>query len=87
METRALFIRIRRLEEEVAALRRQTWPYIQAEKETRGLRNLEELKDFFKNLDDQTILELLKLKARLSRNPGLQGLEYDAIIRMRNNFC
>lgn len=87
METRALFIRIRRLEEEVAALRRQTWPYIQAEKETRGLRNLEELKDFFKNLDDQTILELLKIKARLSRNPGLQGLEYDAIIRMRNNFC
>lgn len=87
METRALFTRIRQLEEEVAALRRQTWPYVQAEKEARGVRDIEEFRDFFKNLDDQTILELLRLKARLSRNPGLQGLEYDAIMRLRNNFC
>jgi len=92
METRVLITqvllpRIRQLEEEVAALRRQTWPYVQAQKDAMGLRDLEEFRDFFKNLDDQTILELLRLKARLSRNPGLQGMEYDAIIRLRNNFC
>ena len=92
METRLLIThvllpRIRQLEEEVAALRRQTWPYVQAEKDAKGLRNIEEFKDFFKNLDDDTVLELLRLKAKLSRNPGLQGREYDVITSLRNNFC
>jgi len=92
METRALITqvllpRIRQLEEEVAALRRQTWPYVQAEKDVRGLRSIDELRDFFKNLDDDTTLELLRLKARLSRNPGLQGREVDIIMGLRNNFC
>ena len=85
--TQVLLPRIRQLEEEVAALRRQTWPYVQAEKDARGLRNMEEFRDFFKNLDDETTLELLRLKAKLSRNPGLQGREYDVITSMRNNFC
>jgi hypothetical protein len=92
METRALITqvlmpRIRQLEEEVAALRRQTWPYVQAEKDAKGLRSIDELRDFFKNLDDDTTLELLRLKARLSRNPGLQGREVDMIMSLRNNFC
>jgi len=82
-----LMPRIRQLEEEVASLRRQTWPYIQAEKDARGLRSIDELRDFFKNLDDDTTLELLRLKARLSRNPGLQGREVDMIMSLRNNFC
>ena len=85
--TQVLLPRIRQLEEEVAALRRQTWPYVQAEKDARGLRNMEEFRDFFKNLDDETTLELLRLKAKLSRNPGLQGREYDVITSLRNNFC
>src|SRR6056300_1027490 len=92
METRALITqvlmpRIRQLEEEVAALRRQTWPYVQAEKDAKGLRSIDELRDFFKNLDDDTTLELLRLKARLSRNPGLQGMEVDMIMSLRKNFC
>ena len=92
METRALITkvllpRIKQLEEEVAALRRQTWPYVQAQKDVKGLKDWEEFRDFFKNLDDQTILDLLRLKARLSRNPGLPGAEYDVIVRLRNNFC
>lgn len=92
METRALITkvllpRIRQLEEEIAALRRQTWPYVQAQKEAKGLRDWEEFRDFFKNLDDDTVLELLRLKAKISRNPGLQGREYDTIMSLRNNFC
>lgn len=85
--TKVLIPRIHQLEEEIASLRRHTWPYVQAEKEAKGLRNLEEFVDFFKHLDNETILELLRLKAKMSRNPGLQGREYDAIMNLRNNFC
>ena len=79
--------RIRQLEEEVATLRKQTWPYVQAEIDAKGLRSIDELRDFFKNIDDETTLELLRLKAKLSRNPGLQGREVDIIMNLRNNFC
>jgi hypothetical protein len=48
---------------------------------------MEAKRDFFKNLDDETVKELLRLKTRLSRNPGLQGREYDVITTLRNNFC
>jgi len=85
--TKVLIPRIRQLEEEVATLRRHTWPYVQSQKDARGLSNIETLRDFFKNLDDDTVLELLRLKARLSRNPGLQGREFDIIMSLRNNFC
>ncbi|ADQ91569.1 hypothetical protein OlV1_193c [Ostreococcus lucimarinus virus 1] len=85
--TKVLLPRIRQLEEEVAALRRHTWPYVQSQKETNQLDDIHAKRDFFKNLDDDTILELLRLKARLSRNPGLQGREYDVITTLRNNFC
>ena len=92
METRLLIThvllpRIRQLEEEVATLRRHTWPYVQAHKETHQLDDIEAKRDFFKNLDDDTVLELLRLKAKLSRNPGLQGREYDVITSLRTNFC
>jgi hypothetical protein len=92
METRVLITqvllpRIRQLEEEVASLRRHTWPYVQARKELTNIDDIEAKRDFFKNLDDDTVLELLKLKARLSRNPGLGGREYDIIMSLRNNFC
>lgn len=92
METRTLITqvllpRIRQLEEEVAILRKHTWPYVQAQRESRGLSDVDTIRDFFRNLDDKTVLELLRLKSKMSRNPGLQGVEYDAVMRLRNNFC
>ena len=85
--TKVLLPRIRQLEEEVAALRRHTWPYVQAQKEVHQLDDMEAKRDFFKNLDDATVMELLRLKAKLSSNPGLQGREFDVITSLRNNFC
>ena len=85
--TKVLLPRIRQLEEEVANLRKQTWPYVQAQKEDMGMRDMEELMDFFKDLDDETILKLLRMKRRFSRNPGLQGREIDIVMSLRNNFC
>ena len=84
--TKVLIPRIRQLEDEIASLRRHTWPYIQSQKEMNQLEDIQAKMDFFKNLDDDTVLELLRLKARLSRNPGLQGREYDIIRGLRNNF-
>lgn len=85
--TKVLLPRIRQLEEEVANLRKLTWPYVQAQKEDMGMRDMEELVDFFKDLDDETILKLLRMKRRFSRNPGLQGREVDVVMSLRNNFC
>lgn len=85
--TKVLLPRIRKLEEEVANLRKQTWPYVQAQKEDMGMRNMEELLDFFKDLDDETILKLLRMKRKFTRNPGLQGREVDIVMSLRNNFC
>jgi hypothetical protein len=84
METRALITqvllpRIRQLEEELATLRKHTWPYVQAQKESHQLDDIEAKRDFFKNLDDDTVLELLRLKARHSRNPGFRGREFDLL--------
>ena len=85
--TKVLLPRIRQLEREVAELRKQTWPYVQAQKEDMGLRDVEELIDFFKDLDDETILKLMRMKRKFSRNPGLQGREVDIVMSLRNNFC
>ena len=85
--TKVLLPRIRQLEKEVATLREQTWPYVQAQKEDMGMRDMEELVDFFKDLDDETILKLLRMKRKFSRNPGLQGREVDIVMSLRNNFC
>jgi len=85
--TKVLLPRIRKLEEEVANLRKQTWPYVQAQKEDMGLRDMDELMEFFNDLDDETILKLLRMKRKFSRNPGLQGREVDIVMSLRNNFC
>ena len=45
--TKVLLPRIRQLEREVAELRKQTWPYVQAQKEDMGLRDMQELIVFF----------------------------------------
>lgn len=85
--TKVLLPRIRQLEQEVAELRKQTWPYVQAQKEDMGLRDMQELVEFFKDLDDETILKLMRMKRKFSRNPGLQGREIDIVMSLRNNFC
>jgi hypothetical protein len=85
--TKVLLPRIRQLEEEVAELRKQTWPYVQAQKEDMGMRDLEEIVEFFKDLDDETLLKLLRMKRKFSRNPqGLLGREIDIVRNLRNNF-
>jgi mevalonate kinase len=85
--TKVLLPRIRQLEQEVAELRKQTWPYVQAQKEDMGLRDMQELVEFFKDLDNETILKLMRMKRKFSRNPGLQGREIDIVMSLRNNFC
>ena len=85
--TKILLPRIRRLEQEVAELRKQTWPYVQAQKEDMGMRDMEELMEFLKHLDDETMLKLLRMKRKFSRNPpGLPGREVDIVMNLRNNF-
>jgi|TARA_R110000822_G_C15240506_1_gene486314 hypothetical protein len=85
--TKVLLPRIRQLEQEVAELRKQTWPYVQAQKEDMGMRDLEEIVEFFKDLDDETLLKLLRMKRKFSRNPpGLPGREVDIVMNLRNNF-
>lgn len=76
--------RLRQLEEEVRLLRKHTWPYVQAKKETSYMDDIESKREFFNLLDDNTALELLRLKSKYSRNPGLQGREFDLL---RNHFC
>ena len=85
--TKVLLPRIRQLEKEVVTLREQTWPYVQAQKEDMGLRDMRELMFFFEDLDDETILKLLRMKRKFSGNPGLHGREIDIIMNLRNNFC
>ena len=76
--------RLLRLEDELESLRRHTWPFVQAKKELGQLDDIEAKKDFCKNLDDETILQLLRIKAKYTRASGLQGREFDML---RNNFC
>jgi len=84
---KVLLPRIRQLENEVSSLRKHTWPYVQCQKERSQLDDIEAKCNFFKDLDENTIKELIDDKARISRNTGLQGREYDIIINLRNNFC
>ena len=46
--------------------------------------DIEAKKDFVKSLDDDTIKELLNLKAKFSETSGLQKSEYEAL---KNHFC
>ena len=63
--TQVLMPRIRQLEEEIASLRKHTWPYIQAMKEQNQLDDIQAKRDFARHLDDTTLLELIRLKAQL----------------------
>jgi len=85
--TKVLLPRIRQLEKEVAELRKQTWPYVQAQKEDMGMRDLKEIVEFFRHLDDETMLKLLRMKRKFSRNPpGLLGREIDIVMNLRSGF-
>jgi hypothetical protein len=86
---RVLLPRIRQLEEEVATLRKHTWPYVQAQKEHHQLDDINAKMNFFKNLDDDTIKELLSIKSMFSANPNMELMEYDTITHrnLQNNFC
>ena len=81
---KVLLPRIRQLEEERKSLRKHTWPYVQGKKESHQLDDIEMKVDFLKHLDDDTIIELLRTKVRLSGNTGFLTREYDSL---RNNFC
>jgi len=81
---KVLLPRIRQLEEEVASLRKHTWPYVQGKKEAHQLHDIEMKADFLKHLDDDTIVALLRTKAELSGKSGFITREYDSI---HNNFC
>lgn len=79
-----LLPRLIQLEIELDTLRKHTWPYVQAQREYNQLDDIETKRDFVKNLDDDTIKELLNLKARFSKSSSLQKSEYDAL---KNHFC
>jgi hypothetical protein len=85
MINKVLLPRIRQLESEVTSLRKHTWPYVQARKEHHELDDMEAKMDFFKNLDTDTIKELIQIKSRLRTGSNLQHREYDIILE--NNFC
>lgn len=81
---KVLLPRIRQLESEVASLRKHTWPYVQARKEHHELDDMEAKMEFFKNLDNDTIKELIQVKSRLRTGTNLHHREYDIITQ--NNF-
>jgi len=85
MINKVLLPRIRQLEDEVASLRKHTWPHVQSRKEHHELDDMEAKMDFFKNLDTDTIKELIQIKSRLRTGSNLQHREYDIILE--NNFC
>jgi hypothetical protein len=74
-----LIPRLIQLEIEVAALRKHTWPYVQAQKEHNQLDDIEAKRDFVRSLDGDTTKELLNLKAKFSQSSGLQKREYDLL--------
>jgi len=79
-----LLPRIIQLEIELDTLRKHTWPYVQAQREHNQLDDIETKRDFIKNLDDDTVKELLNLKAKCSETSGLQKSEYNTL---KNHFC
>ena len=68
-----------RMEAELRSLRKHVWPYVQSKKERSQLDDIEQKRDFLQYLDNEMIVELLNMKAKLSKNSGLQGREYDLI--------
>ena len=67
------------LQIEVNALRKHTWPYVQAQKEHNQLDDIETKRDFVQSLDEDTVKELLNLKAKFSKSSGFQQREYDIL--------
>lgn len=67
------------LQAEIAALRKHTWPYVQSQKEQNQLDDIEAKRDFIKNLDEDTIKELLNIKAKYSGSSNLQKTEYELL--------
>lgn len=68
------------LREEVHYLRKHTWPYVQAMKEKGAqLSDMEAKREFFGNLYDEDVLELLGIKTRYGKSIGLTALEFDSI--------
>ena len=76
---RVLLPRLRKLEDEVSTLRKHTWPYVQAKKEATQLDDMNSKIEFFKNLEDPIICDLLGRKSRIAVISGFQGREYDII--------
>lgn len=68
------------LRQEVHYLRKHTWPHVQAMRENGShLTDIEAKREFFSNLYDEDVKELLALKAKSAKTIGLVGLEYDRI--------
>lgn len=74
-----LLPQIIQLQIEVDALRKHTWPYVQAQKECNQLDDIEAKRDFVKSLDEDTVKELLNLKTKFSKESGFQQREYDLL--------
>lgn len=68
------------LREEVHYLRKHTWPYVQAMKEDGAqLSDMTAKREFFSNLYDEDVKELLGIKTRYAKSIGLTALEFDSI--------
>jgi len=70
-----------RLRGELEELRIHTWPYVQALKEINQMDDIQAKRHFASYLDDDTLLELLRLKAKHSRSGGGSILREFDIIR------
>lgn len=81
-----LIPQIIRLEIEVAHLRSNVWPYVQAKKETSCLDDMDDKIEFFKYLDEETLIELLNKKAKYSENTANVNHEFHTI-RKNCQFC
>jgi hypothetical protein len=65
---------------ELNELRRHTWPYVQGQKENSQLDDIQAKRRFLQHLDDDTILQLLKIKAFLAQTGNsLVMREFDLI--------
>lgn len=68
------------LREEVYYLRKHTWPYVQAMKEDGSqLGDIAAKREFFSNLYDEDVKELLGIKTQYTKGVGLTALEFDRI--------
>jgi len=69
---------------ELNELRRHTWPYVQGQKEKSQLDDIQAKRRFLHHLDDDTVLQLLKIKAFLAQTGNsLIMREFDLI---RKNY-